>query len=79
MRRVEQGVKKRIMKAKFEEEEKKSKNTKTTKTTTNEKIVPRHLLRLILPPKMDPLSNASFHLNGIWISEAGIFDSKATI
>lgn len=32
IRRVEQGVKKHIMKAKFEEEEKKSKNTKTTKT-----------------------------------------------
>lgn len=38
-----------------------------------------YLLRLMRPPNMDPLSKASFHLNGICISDAGILDSSATI
>lgn len=46
----------------------------TFKTTTKQLI---YLLKLIRPPKMEPLSNASFHLNGICNSCAGILVSKA--
>lgn len=43
------------------------------------KVSCEYLLRLMRPPKMDPLSKASFHLKGTCISDGGILDSKATI